>query len=159
MELEDMSCKHTTRMCTYVCAGTCGKDLLGIYFRSRPARLSVHRPRIFPTSTQYTMSRLRDEVLGNITGREGNGPIKTYIHKVYDWNDIQEAHRETEENKNIGKIIVNRFVFLRVMSNRDTPYLVHLPPVTHSLMCGDLFLRLSRLGGLSKPRSGLRLLI
>ncbi|KAK0497355.1 quinone oxidoreductase [Armillaria luteobubalina] len=58
-------------------------------------RLRVQGSTLRSRSLEYQadlIARLRDEVLGNITGREGNGPIKTYIHKVYDWNDIQEAH-------------------------------------------------------------------
>ncbi|KAK0488625.1 quinone oxidoreductase [Armillaria novae-zelandiae] len=72
-------------------------------------RLRVQGSTLRSRSVEYQadlIARVRDEVLGNITGREGNGPIKTYMHKVYEWNDIQEAHREMEENKNIGKIIV-----------------------------------------------------
>ncbi|SJL03375.1 related to NADPH quinone oxidoreductase homolog PIG3 [Armillaria ostoyae] len=72
-------------------------------------RLRIQGSTLRSRSMEYQadlIARLRDQVLGNVTGSEGNGPIKTYIHKVYDWNNIQEAHREMEENKNIGKIIV-----------------------------------------------------
>ncbi|KAJ7037708.1 hypothetical protein C8F04DRAFT_1209706 [Mycena alexandri] len=51
------------------------------------------------------IARFDKEVLQHITGEEGNGPIKTYIHKVYTWTDIQDAHREMESNSNSGKII------------------------------------------------------
>ncbi|KAJ3559595.1 hypothetical protein NP233_g11226 [Leucocoprinus birnbaumii] len=40
-------------------------------------------------------------VLNYISGEEGNEPIKTYIHKVYPWEQIQEAHREMEANANM----------------------------------------------------------
>ena len=71
------------------------------------------------------ISRFRDAVLGHISGSAGNGEVRTYIHKVraigffaykfdfipclprrlariqvYPWTEIQEAHREMEENKN-----------------------------------------------------------
>jgi len=45
-------------------------------------------------------------IVDQITGAEGSGPIRTYIHKVYPWNEIQQAHREMAENKNSGKIVV-----------------------------------------------------
>ncbi|KAK0189213.1 quinone oxidoreductase [Armillaria mellea] len=72
-------------------------------------RLRIQGSTLRSRSLEYQadlIAQLKVQVLGNITGREGNGPIKTYIHKVYNWNNIQEAHREMEENKNIGKIIV-----------------------------------------------------
>ncbi|KAF5365292.1 hypothetical protein D9758_005474 [Tetrapyrgos nigripes] len=50
--------------------------------------------------------RFSKEILPNITGPNGKGPIKTYIHKVYSWTKIQEAHRDMEANVNIGKLIV-----------------------------------------------------
>ncbi|KAJ7681510.1 quinone oxidoreductase [Mycena rosella] len=51
------------------------------------------------------IARFGKEVLQHITGEKGDGPIKTYIHKVYSWNDIQTAHQEMESNSNSGKII------------------------------------------------------
>ncbi|EPT00239.1 hypothetical protein FOMPIDRAFT_161321 [Fomitopsis schrenkii] len=51
------------------------------------------------------VKRFRDDVLSHISGSAGNGEVRTYIHKVYPWTEIQEAHREMEENKNSGKII------------------------------------------------------
>ncbi|KAF7328085.1 PKS-ER domain-containing protein [Mycena kentingensis (nom. inval.)] len=53
------------------------------------------------------MVRFELEVLPHITGAEGNGKLKTWIHKreVYPWTQIQDAHREMEADANIGKII------------------------------------------------------
>jgi len=51
------------------------------------------------------IQRFKAEILALITGREGKGPLKTYIHKVYPWADIQDAQREMEVDKNSGKII------------------------------------------------------
>jgi len=51
------------------------------------------------------IARFSREVMGKITGSEGDGGIRTYIHKVYPWTHIQDAHREMADNKNIGKII------------------------------------------------------
>ncbi|KAE9397970.1 quinone oxidoreductase putative [Gymnopus androsaceus JB14] len=42
----------------------------------------------------------------SITGRDGDGPIKTYVQKVYSWKDIHAAHRELEAGKGIGKIVM-----------------------------------------------------
>ncbi|KAJ2931971.1 hypothetical protein H1R20_g5118, partial [Candolleomyces eurysporus] len=55
------------------------------------------------------------DVVEKITGETGQGPIRIYIHKVwhvhplhhvYPWTQIIEAHREMEDNKNSGKIVV-----------------------------------------------------
>jgi len=35
-----------------------------------------------------------------------SGEIKPVIDSVYDWTDVQAAHRYIEANKNIGKIIL-----------------------------------------------------
>ncbi|KAJ7214075.1 quinone oxidoreductase [Mycena pura] len=51
------------------------------------------------------IAQFEKQVLHLITGDDGLGPIKTSIHKVYPWTEIQEAHREMEANKNSGKII------------------------------------------------------
>ncbi|KAJ6614795.1 quinone oxidoreductase [Mycena sp. CBHHK59/15] len=51
------------------------------------------------------IARFDKQFLHQITGEQGTGPIKTSIHKVYPWTEIQEAHREMEANKNSGKII------------------------------------------------------
>ena len=44
-------------------------------------------------------------------GRAGKDDSRNFhqlvIHKVYSWNDIKDAHREMEANKNVGKIVVN----------------------------------------------------
>ncbi|KAI6129708.1 quinone oxidoreductase putative [Pisolithus croceorrhizus] len=41
------------------------------------------------------------EVVSKITGRNGDGPVRIYIHKVYPWTEIQKAHKEMSENKNM----------------------------------------------------------
>jgi len=50
--------------------------------------------------------RFKEEALEKITGSEGAGPLKTYIHEVFPWTEIQKAHREMQEDKNSGKIVV-----------------------------------------------------
>jgi len=52
------------------------------------------------------VSRFSREALEKISGSDGKGPIKTYIHTVYPWTKIQDAHRELQASNNIGKIIV-----------------------------------------------------
>jgi len=52
------------------------------------------------------IQRFKSEALEHITGATGIGPMKIYIHEVYPWTDIQEAHREMEGDKNSGKIII-----------------------------------------------------
>ncbi|KAF5380751.1 hypothetical protein D9757_007165 [Collybiopsis confluens] len=45
------------------------------------------------------IARFTRDFLEMITGKDGQGPIKTYIHQVYSWKDIQEAHRDMEGNQ------------------------------------------------------------
>ncbi|TFK20414.1 quinone oxidoreductase putative [Coprinopsis marcescibilis] len=52
------------------------------------------------------ISRFETEVLQQITGEGGTGPIRIYLHQVYPWDRIIDAHREMESNNNLGKIIV-----------------------------------------------------
>ncbi|KAI0770603.1 quinone oxidoreductase [Fomes fomentarius] len=52
------------------------------------------------------VARFKREAFDHITGSSGEGPIRTYIHKIYPWTEIKEAHREMEANSNSGKIIV-----------------------------------------------------
>ncbi|KAJ7243774.1 quinone oxidoreductase [Mycena rebaudengoi] len=58
-----------------------------------------------PSYQSDLIARFNSQILRHITGENGAGPIKTYIHKVYSWTDIQDAHREMEANANSGKII------------------------------------------------------
>ncbi|KAF7296715.1 PKS-ER domain-containing protein [Mycena chlorophos] len=51
------------------------------------------------------IARFAEDALPHITGQDGNGQLKTYIHKVYPWEEIQAAHEEMEADANIGKII------------------------------------------------------
>ncbi|KAG1751066.1 quinone oxidoreductase putative [Suillus lakei] len=46
------------------------------------------------------------DIIDKVTGVNGGGPMRTYIHKVYPWTEIQSAHHEMADNKNSGKIIV-----------------------------------------------------
>lgn len=48
-----------------------------------------------------------NKIEGCSTGSQGEGGhYKIYVHKVFKWTEIQEAHREMEQNKNSGKIVV-----------------------------------------------------
>ncbi|KAM6494303.1 hypothetical protein JOM56_010664 [Amanita muscaria] len=72
-------------------------------------RLRIQGSTLRSRSTEYQadlIKKFRDRTLKLITGQGGNGPIKTYIHKVYPWTEIQDAHREMEANNNTGKIVV-----------------------------------------------------
>ncbi|KAJ7062331.1 quinone oxidoreductase [Mycena amicta] len=71
-------------------------------------RLRIQGSSLRSRSPKYQsdlIARLDRDVLQNITGKNGDGQIKTYIHKVYPWSEIQAAHREMEADANIGKII------------------------------------------------------
>lgn len=72
-------------------------------------RLKIQGSTLRARSADYQaklIARFKDEALGSLTGTSGNGPMRTYIHKVYPWTAIQDAHRELEANSNSGKIIV-----------------------------------------------------
>lgn len=72
-------------------------------------RLRIQGSTLRSRSVEYQadlIARFNAEFVDKITGESGSGPIKTYIHKVYSWKDIQNAHRELEANVNIGKIMV-----------------------------------------------------
>ncbi|EIW52389.1 quinone oxidoreductase [Trametes versicolor FP-101664 SS1] len=51
------------------------------------------------------IARFKREAFDHITGSSGDGRIRTYIHKIYPWTEIQAAHREMEANSNSGKIM------------------------------------------------------
>ncbi|KAF9005474.1 hypothetical protein BDQ17DRAFT_1353165 [Cyathus striatus] len=76
-------------------------------------RLHIEGSTLRSRSQEYQVdliSRFAREALNKITGQNGDGPVKTYIHKVYPWTQIQEAHKEMEANKidllfSSGKII------------------------------------------------------
>ncbi|PAV17139.1 quinone oxidoreductase [Pyrrhoderma noxium] len=68
-------------------------------------RLHIEGSTLRSRSVEYQaklISQFKDEILTAIV----DGKLTTNIHKVYPWTDIQEAHREMENDKNIGKIIV-----------------------------------------------------
>lgn len=46
------------------------------------------------------MIRFKEEALEKITGCGGDGPLKTSIHRVYPWTQIQDAQREMQDDKN-----------------------------------------------------------
>ncbi|KAL5519821.1 hypothetical protein ACEPAG_1481 [Sanghuangporus baumii] len=67
-------------------------------------RLRIEGSTLRARSLEYQASlinRFKNEVLPALV----DGRLKTYIHKVYPWTEIQEAHREMEADRNIGKII------------------------------------------------------
>ncbi|CAL1713517.1 unnamed protein product [Somion occarium] len=79
-------------------------NLLPILFK----RLRIQGSTLRSRSKQYQadlIKKFEENILPHITGSEGAGKVRTYIHKVYPWTEIQEAHREMEANKNSGKII------------------------------------------------------
>jgi len=62
------------------------------------------RSRSIPYQTDL-ITRFKREVLGHITGAQGSGQMRLYIHKVYPWTNVQDAHREMQTNANSGKIL------------------------------------------------------
>ncbi|OCH90446.1 quinone oxidoreductase [Obba rivulosa] len=71
-------------------------------------RLRIQGSTLRSRSPEYQaelISKFKRDVLGFITSSAGDGPLKIYIHKVYPWTEIQDAHREMEANSNSGKIV------------------------------------------------------
>jgi len=71
-------------------------------------RLRIQGSTLRSRSADYKaeVSKRFGELLSSFTGSDGDGPIRTYIHKVYPWTEIQEATRVMEANQNIGKIVI-----------------------------------------------------
>ncbi|PIL35168.1 hypothetical protein GSI_02957 [Ganoderma sinense ZZ0214-1] len=72
-------------------------------------RLRIQGSTLRARSEEYQadlVARFKREALDHITGASGDGKVRMYIHEIYPWTKIQEAHREMEANKNSGKIIV-----------------------------------------------------
>ncbi|KAH7090096.1 quinone oxidoreductase putative [Auriculariales sp. MPI-PUGE-AT-0066] len=65
---------------------------------------STHRSR----SEKYqadSIERFSKEVLPDISGVDGSGRMKTYVHAVFPWAQIQDASRVLEANANMGKVV------------------------------------------------------
>jgi NADPH:quinone reductase-like Zn-dependent oxidoreductase len=72
-------------------------------------RISVQGSSLRARSVAYQadlIARFVKDVSEKLTGGDGDGDVRTYIHKVYKWEQIKEAHQEMEGNDTIGKIIM-----------------------------------------------------
>ncbi|GAA5928767.1 NAD(P)H-quinone oxidoreductase [Sporobolomyces koalae] len=72
-------------------------------------RLRIEGTTLRSRSLEYQGKLLQDfskEALGKVFAKaKGEEGLDLVIHKVYDWNEIKDAHTEMEQAKNIGKII------------------------------------------------------
>ncbi|KAF9221531.1 quinone oxidoreductase putative [Gyrodon lividus] len=80
-------------------------NLSPILYKRLKIQGSTLRSRSLEYQTELVGSANFQVIVDKITGAAGSGVIRTYIHTVYPWTEIQEAHREMAENKNSGKII------------------------------------------------------
>ncbi|GAA6015106.1 hypothetical protein JCM11491_001665 [Sporobolomyces phaffii] len=80
-------------------------DLSQILFK----RLRIEGTTLRSRSLEYQGKLLQDfskEALGKVFAKaKGDEGLDLVIHKVFDWSEIQAAHTEMEQAKNIGKII------------------------------------------------------
>lgn len=60
--------------------------------------------------------RFQENVLNEITGSEGNGKIRTYIHVVYPWEKIQEGHRTMQADSN-AYVLRHHIKIVRALMN------------------------------------------
>ncbi|TFK48727.1 quinone oxidoreductase [Heliocybe sulcata] len=71
-------------------------------------RLRIQGSTLRARSVEYQedlIQRFKRDLLDKVSGCQGDTAIRTYIHKVYPWTEIQDAHRCMESNTNSGKII------------------------------------------------------
>ncbi|KAG1152629.1 hypothetical protein G6F37_002478 [Rhizopus arrhizus] len=77
-------------------------------------RISIRGSNLRDRSLKY-QSELRNQVYNNVVlkhfARE-DGKLKVIVNKVFQWEDIADAHHYLESNKSIGKIVV------RITSNQ-----------------------------------------
>lgn len=51
--------------------------------------------------------RLRDQLVEHALPKFKSGDFKSHVERVFDWKDIQEAHKQMERNETKGKLICN----------------------------------------------------
>lgn len=68
-------------------------------------RLTITGSTLRSRSLDYQI-KLTEEFKENVLPKFSSGKIKPVIDKVFDWNDVSEAHSYMEGNKNIGKIVL-----------------------------------------------------
>jgi len=72
-------------------------------------RLRIQGSTLRSRSPEYQaelIASFQQRILPKITGEKGDGEMRTFVHSIYPWTEIQKAHREMTENNNSGKIIV-----------------------------------------------------
>lgn len=72
-------------------------------------RLRIEGSTLRSRSAEYQadlIAKFQEQILGHITGSQGEGKIRTYIHEVFPLEKIQDAHRTMEADANAGKLIV-----------------------------------------------------
>ena len=63
--------------------------------------------------------RFQEQILGHITGSQGEGKIRTYIHEVFPLEKIQDAHRTMEADANAYVVSVRAS---GAVSGADAPW-------------------------------------
>ncbi|KAI0265545.1 quinone oxidoreductase [Gloeopeniophorella convolvens] len=71
-------------------------------------RLRIQGSTLRSQSAEYKAGVFRSfsKLLQHLTGGDGPGLLRTYVHKVFPWTEIQEATRVMEADQNVGKIVV-----------------------------------------------------
>lgn len=68
-------------------------------------RLSVYGSTLRSRPLQYQAALCKD-LAAFLLPKLKNGMLKPVMHKVYDWQQAEDAHRDMEQNKNVGKIVL-----------------------------------------------------
>ena len=67
--------------------------------------LTVHAGSGLRSRDEKYQGRLRDQLVDHALPKFKDGSFKVLIEKVFDWKDIQDAHRLMESNQTKGKLI------------------------------------------------------
>ncbi|PSR71676.1 hypothetical protein PHLCEN_2v12450 [Hermanssonia centrifuga] len=71
-------------------------------------RLHIEGSTLRSRSNEYQadlIAKFQKDVVDEITGSEGHGKLRTYIHEVYPWQKIQEAHRAMQSDSNASVVL------------------------------------------------------
>lgn len=68
-------------------------------------RLSVYGSTLRSRSLPYQAALCKD-LAAFLLPRLKSGVLKPVIHKVYDWQQAEEAHRDMVQNQNVGKLVL-----------------------------------------------------
>ncbi|KXT00386.1 hypothetical protein AC578_3356 [Pseudocercospora eumusae] len=82
-----------------------GENVKGVNFGNFVAKRLRFEGSSLRSRDEIYQGKLRDQLVEHALPMFRDGRLKCVIEKVYDWKDIQEAHRQMERNETMGKLI------------------------------------------------------